>query len=462
MVARFVVSRWAGSDHADSAAEDADAPEATVIKIPPRRLVTDFIPLKGARNLIEHKMNSGPQAKAIFPLGKGADLEMSFVMPPSNGLSGLGMLFGRSEQSGGLGLLSEASFRNALSPFGMPPPSFLGSARPPFQPPPSILGNALAPLETPPTSLLEWFHGHKYAPSPAPQIRRWSYVEARFGGLLTNLALTEKQVEDGTKAQGGVCECLNRAYWGYSSETANSLVIGSWGKGTPVRPPSDVDMLFLLPPKVYHQYEARRGNKQSQLLQELKNTLAAKYSRTTLRGDGQVVIISFDRITVEVSPGFRCQDGSIIVCDTNDVGRYIRSTSEAEIAELSRVDVACNGNARALARMMKQWRRERNVPLKSFHLERLAIEFLRSWPNNTMNRYWYDWMVRDFFAYLMTRANTWLVMPADGEFIWLGDEWLGHALTAYANALQACEHEYANNDQLAGEAWQKIFGAAIR
>jgi len=163
-----------------------------------------------------------------------------------------------------------------------------------------------------------------------------------------------------------------------------------------------------------------------------------------------------------VSPGFRCDDGSIIVCDTNNQGRYITSTAEAEAADLAVADITFNGNARALARMMKQWQRERNVPLKSFQLERLAVEFLRVWPYSKNGWFWYDWMVRDFLAYLMIhRINSFLAMPSGGEIVPLGIDWLTRAQTAHSHAVRACGHEYANNDAPAGQAWQEIFGTAI-
>lgn len=296
------------------------------------------------------------------------------------------------------------------------------------------------------------------APAPGWQ---WFYVERRFAGFLSNIQITTAQAEDGEKKQAGVRDCLNRHYWNTASETANSFLIGSWGKQTRVRPSRDVDILFLLPPHVFHQYENRAGNKQSQLLQEVKDVLFATYSQTRMRGDGQVVVIPFNTTPIEVAPGFRCQDGSIIVCDTHDGGRYMTSTAEAEAADLAAADTLYNGNVRALARMMKHWQREWNVPLKSFQIERLAVEFLRGWHANTRGLFWYDWMIRDFLAFLQGRADGIIWMPGTGEQISLGRDWLFKAQSAHAHAITACAHEQANNEELAGQAWQEIFGTAV-
>jgi Second Messenger Oligonucleotide or Dinucleotide Synthetase domain len=111
----------------------------------------------------------------------------------------------------------------------------------PHLPPPSPSTNAFATLSalSPPTvgasSLLFG--------SPAPS-SPWHYVRWRFRTFLANLAITPPQRDDGNAKHAGVRACLNRHYYCTSSETANSLLIGSWGKGTQVRPSRDVDILF--------------------------------------------------------------------------------------------------------------------------------------------------------------------------------------------------------------------------
>lgn len=299
-------------------------------------------------------------------------------------------------------------------------------------------------------------------PATQPAAPTWPYVRRRFTQLLNNLAVTSYQASDGQTKQAGVRACLNRHYYENSSETANSMLIGSWGKRTRVRPPRDIDILFLLPPAVYWRFQERSGNKQSQLLQEVRGVLAESYPQTKMRGDGQVVVVPFNTTPIEVAPGFRCTDGTIIICDTNQDGRYKTSTAEAELNDLTTYDALWNGNLRALIRMMKQWQRECNVPLKSFQFERLAIEFLQNWPDsNTRDVFWYDWMVRDFLGYLIGRANGYLFMPGSGEYVTLGSEWLSRAQTAYRYAVRACDYERDDNETLAGGDWQQIFGSAV-
>src|SRR5438067_160515 len=100
-------------------------------------------------------------------------------------------------------------------------------------------------------------------------------VSQRFDKFLANIRLTTDQEKDGITKHSGVRKCLNLHYYNNTSESENSMLVGSWGKRTRVRPPRDIDVLFILPNSVYRRFESRPGNKQSQLLQEVKSVLAA-------------------------------------------------------------------------------------------------------------------------------------------------------------------------------------------
>jgi hypothetical protein len=302
--------------------------------------------------------------------------------------------------------------------------------------------------------------GHNNPPHTPPP-HNWYYVTLRFTQFLSSLAVSEKHREAGLKKFNNVIGSLNRRYYEHSSETLNGIVIGSWGKHTQVTPPRDVDALFILPDQVYHRFQQRVGNRQSQLLQEVKDTLLVTNSRTEMRADRHVVIVPFGAVTVEVAVGFRCTHGSIIVCDSKGDGRYVTSTALAEAADIDASDRAWNGNTRALIRMVKSWQDNCSVPLKSFMIERLAQAFLVQWKHRLEGTFYYDWMVRDFFGYLVSLGNGgWVAMPG-GEIVPLGDDWLGRAHTAYRNAVNACQNERDNYQWLAGEDWQKIFGSKI-
>ena len=91
----------------------------------------------------------------------------------------------------------------------------------------------------------------------------------------------------------------------------------------------------------------------------------------------------------------------------------------------------------------------------------VVIDFLKTVDYSLTTRALYDYVVRDFFAYLISRKNTNVWVPGTFEAVPLGDSWLSRAETAYARAAKASEYECKELPYSAGEEWQKIFGSDI-
>ena len=106
--------------------------------------------------------------------------------------------------------------------------------------------NLLSPYPEPPFGLARFALN---TPTPALAIPAlptfWGFVRRRFTQFLANIKLTDAQFQDGITKQAGIRDCLNRHYYELSSETENSMLIGSWGKDTRVKPPRDIDILFI-------------------------------------------------------------------------------------------------------------------------------------------------------------------------------------------------------------------------
>ena len=111
--------------------------------------------------------------------------------------------------------------------------------------------------------------------------------------------------------------------------------------------------------------------------------------------------------------------------------------------------------------MIKAWQAYCSVPIKSFQLELLAADFIRNSPWRLRDFFWFDWITRDFFAYLYHRANTFISVPGTLETIYLGNDWQSRVESAYRRAVRACDHDQYNRVDAAGEEWQKIFGSQI-
>lgn len=286
----------------------------------------------------------------------------------------------------------------------------------------------------------------------------WSFVIPHFNLLLTDFELTDIQKNEAISNAIGVGECLFKRYYEGLFDRNTVRIVGSHGKGTTIRPPTDIDILFVLPSSEFHRINGVRGNRQSYLLQEIKSTLLQRFSRTDLRGDGQVVIAPFASYSVEVAPAFQISDGKYLICDTANGGNWKPTDPVSEINAINGLDLRYQKKATHLIKFLKAWKRNCNVEIKSLILEIAACHFIAQWPYRSMTIFWYDWMIRDFFLFLLQYKDGTAKVPGVEEILYLGDSWYTKCQTAYAKALKACQHEYYDQSMQAEEEWATIFG----
>ena len=291
----------------------------------------------------------------------------------------------------------------------------------------------------------------------------WKYVIPHFEEFLgeLELSLLDRNTADGKADR--VAKSLAAKYYPNQDFNPNwYLKVGSYGKGVAAKPRTDLDMLFILPWHVYPRIEGLFGNRQSQLLQEVKRALQITFPRTDLRGDGQVVIAPFDTYDVEVVPAFRFEDGSFITAHTADGGSWLISNPLAEYQVISATDSISAGKATHLIKMLKAWKREWNVEIKSISLEVLATAFVSQWEYRQQTLYYYDWLMRDFFAFMLQYVNGRTQVRGTQEWIDLGDCWRAKCQKAYAQALQACQYERTDEDISATFEWQRVFATQFK
>ncbi len=291
----------------------------------------------------------------------------------------------------------------------------------------------------------------------------WSYVIPHFSRFLKELELEPQERTDAETKAARIARCLWAKYYTSDFNPNCYVKVGSYGKGTASRPPSDLDMLFLLPPEAYWRFERTLGNKQSQLLQEVKRTMLLTFPRTDLRSDGQVVVAPFQTYNVEVIPAFLLTDETYRTAHTADNGSWRVSNPAAEYQAINYADSVSKNKARHLLKMLKAWKRECSVDIKSISLEVLVCEFVKQWQHKDRTLFYYDWLVRDFFEFMLRyKYQGWTRIPGTDEIVQLGDAWANKCQTAYNRSLRACEFERLDYARSAAEEWQKVFGTQIR
>jgi len=285
-------------------------------------------------------------------------------------------------------------------------------------------------------------------------------VDTRFTTFLNNIKPTDIQLEDARTKYDGVCKKLHDYYYSYEYTGSTKLLIGSYGKHTNIRPPRDVDILFIMPYEEFDRYDSYEGNGQSQLLQDIKKILQEKYSTTdSIRGDGQVIVIPFESgHKVELLLAWLLENGKYYIPNTHEGGSWKIVDPKAEIKQIQDFDKRSNGNIRNLVRMLKVWQRACNVPIKSLVIELRVVNFLKKYKYFDKSTIYYDWIVRDFLKELLKYVSGNCKMPGINEKIYYGDEWESKAKSAYIRAKKACEYEKDEDEYNATVEWKKIFG----
>ena len=258
---------------------------------------------------------------------------------------------------------------------------------------------------------------------------------------------------------------LNTDFWNTDSETSHSLYVGSYGRNTAIQGFSDLDMIFQLPYSVYEQYNKYSGNGQSALLQVVKNSIEKTYSTTSIRGDGQVIVVPFtDGISFEVVPAFINTDDSFTFPDSSGGGSWKKTNPKPEIRAIRERNNACNGNLIKLCRMMRSWKNKWEVPIGGLLIDTLGYQFIENWEHRDKSYVYYDYMCRDFFKWMSEQDSDQIYWkaPGSGQYVYGKGLFQYKAKRCYNISLEAIEHETANpkREYSAKQKWREIFGTA--
>lgn len=281
-----------------------------------------------------------------------------------------------------------------------------------------------------------------------------------FSEFCNNLTVSNKS--DISSRYQLITNRLNLDLYRYQSYTDHSLYVGSYGRGTAIRGISDLDMIFVLPPALFSQYNNYIGNGQSALLQRVRNSLLKTYPRTSIGGDGQVVVVSFsDGMVFEVVPSFALSDGSYKYPDSNAGGRWRTTNPKPEIATIC--NCLYSENLKWLCRMTRAWKNNCRVLMGGLLIDTLAYRFISNWQYRDKGKAFYDWMSRDFFYFLANEDPNkayWLSLGSN-QFIHRKGSFEYKAKLAYNKSVEAIESQNNKYWYTAKSKWREIYGNAF-
>ncbi|BEA22530.1 nucleotidyltransferase [Escherichia coli] len=285
-----------------------------------------------------------------------------------------------------------------------------------------------------------------------------------FCGFCSNLT-----VKDGgtiSTRYRNITKRLNTDFWDSSSDTSHSLYVGSYGRNTATQGLSDLDMIFQLPYSEYQKYNSYLGNGQSALLQAVKRSIEKTYATTSIRGDGQVILVPFnDGITFEVVPAFLNVSDSYTFPDANGGGRWRITNPKPEISAMRLRNNITNNNLVQLCRMARAWKRKWDVPISGLLIDTLAYQFIENWAHRDKSYLYYDFMSRDFFKWMAdqdTSKEYWKA-PGSGQYVYGKGLFQYKAKRCYNISLEAIEHEMATpkREWSAKQKWREIYGSTF-
>ncbi len=280
---------------------------------------------------------------------------------------------------------------------------------------------------------------------------------------------TDIQVQDGgtiSTRYKSITQRLNTDFWSTTSDTAHSLYVGSYGRNTAIQGFSDLDIIFQLPYSLYEQYNNHIGNGQSALLQKVKLSIEKTYPKTSIKADGQVILVPFtDGITFEVVPGFINKDDSYTFPDANNGGRWRITNPRPEISAIRTRNTVCNRNLIPLCRMMRSWKKKWDVPIGGLLVDTLAYQFIENYEYRDKSYIYYDWMCRDFFKWMADQDENqeyWKALGS-GQYVYGKGLFQYKAKRCYNISLDAIAHEVATPKQewSAKQKWREIFGTTF-
>lgn len=147
------------------------------------------------------------------------------------------------------------------------------------------------------------------------------------------------------------------------------------GRNTSIKGESDIDVIYELPDEVFERFDDYESNGQSQLLNEIRDTLKEKYPSTDIKGDGQVVVISFTKYKIELVPGFKQENNSYKYPDTHDGGSWKNTKPIPEIEKANNM-INNTSTYRDICQMIREWKANNGVTICGLLIDTLVKNFL--------------------------------------------------------------------------------------
>jgi hypothetical protein len=238
---------------------------------------------------------------------------------------------------------------------------------------------------------------------------------------------------------------------------------GSYARRTAIRPLHDIDLFVVLDPATHRDVYPSNTVPPSACLRKVHRALAAAYPSANaprLQDRSVNIVFTGTGIGYDVVPAFENRAGVYMIPDR---GRdsWIQTNPEAARDALVATNQRAGGKLNPLIKMAKQWKAERRVPLRSFHLEEMTYGAFASAPDRFPDA------VRALFAHLANAVLSSCPCPGGPGLPNIDAGMMQDERTraremlmeAERKAREALDHERARRVAEAHRCWRWLFGS---
>ncbi len=166
-----------------------------------------------------------------------------------------------------------------------------------------------------------------------------------------------------------------REHLASSWKPVRELVVGSVARNTNLRPTRAVDELFVLGP-VHQPYLTGDPAK---VLADIEGRLGVVYPMAKTKKLTHGLGLTFGDVTAVLIPALPKHGGGVFIPDT-ELRRWLPTDPEGHARFTADHDRAARGFGLPAVRALKAWARAQKLPVRSFHLEVMALRALAASP----------------------------------------------------------------------------------
>lgn len=282
-------------------------------------------------------------------------------------------------------------------------------------------------------------------------------LSQKFKDFLANLSIDNQEVIANKLRK--IVRSINQDYWNTKSDTRNVHYIGSYGRGTAIKGINNINVMIVLPPKVFQHFDAYQGNGQMALMQELRDYIGDIYSGAYIHSQERL-LVPLNGITFEIIPAFLNDKKNYVYPELEGGGRWKVFNPIREMQTVDEYNYKYNGKVKHLARMMRAWRNTYDAPISGMLLDTLVLSFIDEWEYNHTSYAYYGNMTRDFLEYMAGLRKDRLHWYAKGSNrkITSMEDFGFKANIAYEHAEKALDYENQGDSHNANTYWKQIYG----